>query len=173
VPEALVRRWAMGSPGETRAWGSSLGHLLRGGEVIALYGPVGAGKTVLISGILTGMGIQGPVPSPTFVLARQYRLDELDVLHLDLYRLSPPEVESDLPWDEIPGPDRVVLVEWAERAGAVLPHERLDVRLVRPKGGFAPGEITCRGRRDLVCTAYGSHHASILRELGPFDSPGH
>jgi tRNA threonylcarbamoyladenosine biosynthesis protein TsaE len=130
------------SEGETRELGRALGRAARAGDVVALRGPLGAGKTVLAQGILEGLGCPGPHPSPTFTLVRAYE-GRLPAYHVDLYRLGPGAAAEDLGWEEILGGDGVAVVEWAdylEGVGDVLPAERLDVRLRRTGGAGAEGE---------------------------------
>jgi tRNA threonylcarbamoyladenosine biosynthesis protein TsaE len=103
---------------ETRAFGRMLGEALTGGEIILLEGPLGAGKTVLVSGIGLGIGYEGRVQSPSFVLERVHR-GRLTLRHLDLYRLTGDEaLEAGLL--EEPDPSTVVAVEWAHRAQGLL-----------------------------------------------------
>jgi tRNA threonylcarbamoyladenosine biosynthesis protein TsaE len=104
---------------ETRTFGRMLGEVLTGGETILLEGPLGAGKTVLVSGIASGIGYKGRVQSPSFVLERVHR-GRLTLRHLDLYRLTGDEaLEAGLL--EEPDPSTVVAVEWAQRAEGLLP----------------------------------------------------
>lgn len=117
------------SPEATAALGAALGSRLEPGDVVALDGDLGAGKTVFVKGIAAGLGIDpAEVTSPTFTLvhalAGRFRL-----FHLDLYRIDRPEALEALGWDEAVGGRGVAVVEWADRAGAWLPTERLDVRL--------------------------------------------
>ena len=91
-PRAIIRIESRG-PEDTRKVGRVIGRHLRGGEVILLKGPLGAGKTTLVQGIARGLGIEGPIQSPSFVLERIHR-GRLWLRHLDLYRLTEPEVLS-------------------------------------------------------------------------------
>lgn len=114
---------------ETRRLGCRIGERLVGGEVIALFGELGTGKTVLTQGIARGAGVPESVyvTSQTFTLMRSYPGRVL-VHHIDLYRLSGPEEALLRGVDEVLGdPDGVAVIEWAERAE--LPEARLDVIL--------------------------------------------
>jgi len=115
---------------ETIRLGRCLGELLRPGDVVALIGDLGAGKTTLAKGIASGAGVEDEdeVTSPTFVLVNEYR-GRLPVYHADLYRLQEaPELE-DLGWEEFIYGEGISLLEWAEKIPGVLPDERLEVRI--------------------------------------------
>lgn len=111
------------SPAQTRLIGESLGGLLRGGDIILLDGPLGAGKTTLVRSIATGMGIPaGAVASPTFVLAHQYAGPDParpGLVHIDAYRLTGPDDLDSMGWDRLiaQDPPSAMVVEWAERLG--------------------------------------------------------
>jgi tRNA threonylcarbamoyladenosine biosynthesis protein TsaE len=108
----------LADPAATEAWGRSLAPLLRAGDVVALRGDLGAGKTSLARGLLAGLGLQGEAPSPSFAIVQPYAPPEvrLPVLHVDLYRLDDPAELDELGLDEALG-DSALLVEWPERAG--------------------------------------------------------
>ncbi len=124
---------------DTIALGASLGRSLRAGDVVVLSGPLGAGKTVLAKGIAQAMDVEGPVISPTFVLARVHRARRAGapaMVHVDLYRLLDQtsvdlltELDSlDLDTDL---DDAVVVVEWGEGLAERLSDSHLDIRLER------------------------------------------
>lgn len=116
------------SPEETQALGEILGRLAQAGEVIALCGELGTGKTCLAQGLGRGLGVAVPVLSPTFVLAREYR-GRLPFWHLDAYRLSSEEeAEGSGLTDYLPG-EGVTAVEWADKIAGLLPEDHLTVRL--------------------------------------------
>lgn len=112
---------------ETRALGEKLGKLLGVGDVILLSGELGAGKTMFVQGMATGLGYEGTVSSKSFVLLGEYAGDKT-LYHADLYRLDDPEMVEDLALDELVA-DGVVAVEWPERAGGWLPEEHLLVQI--------------------------------------------
>jgi len=136
------------SPEETARLGMVLGSLLNAGDMICLEGDLGAGKTCFAQGVARGMGIDGPVSSPTFTLVNEY-YGELTLYHLDVYRLNSPDELEDLGYEEIFYGDGVTLLEWAERVQEVLPAERLEVRINRQPGEEATRviEISPRGER--------------------------
>jgi tRNA threonylcarbamoyladenosine biosynthesis protein TsaE len=105
-----------------------LGEALQGGEVLALYGEVGTGKTAFVRGIAAGLGA-GPrsVSSPTFVLIHEYH-GRLPLAHADLYRLESPQTLPHLGLEEYFDGRTVVAIEWAERAMGEIPIDRIDIR---------------------------------------------
>ncbi len=115
------------SPDETRALGRRVGAALAAGDVVALVGDLGAGKTQFVKGMAMGLGLSDPdvVTSPTFVLMNSYDL-RLPLRHYDFYRLESVDLES-LAFFELRETSAVV-VEWAEKAGDAL-GDRLEVRL--------------------------------------------
>jgi tRNA threonylcarbamoyladenosine biosynthesis protein TsaE len=124
---------------DTIALGSRLGRQLHAGDVVVLSGPLGAGKTVLAKGIAAAMDVEGPVTSPTFVLARVHparRAGAPAMIHVDFYRLLDHsgadllgELDSlDLDTDL---DDAVVVVEWGEGLAERLSERHLDIRLER------------------------------------------
>ena len=121
---------------QTRALGTRLAGALRPGDLVVLSGPLGAGKTALTQGIGAGLGVRGPVTSPTFVLARVHR-GPLPLVHVDAYRLrdagSPVLELDDLDLDA-DLPRSVVVVEWGEGLVEGLTDARLEVRIDRPGG---------------------------------------
>jgi tRNA threonylcarbamoyladenosine biosynthesis protein TsaE len=112
----------------TRALGAALGGMLRAGDVIALRGDLGAGKTTLARGLIQSLlGAETEVPSPTYNLVQTYELPGVTLWHFDLYRLETPDEMHELGWDDTAL--GAALIEWPDRAGAHLPKWRLDVML--------------------------------------------
>jgi tRNA threonylcarbamoyladenosine biosynthesis protein TsaE len=100
----------------TRAFGASLAGVLEAGDVILLDGPLGAGTTTLVRGLLEALGHQGAVPSPSFAIVQPYDDLALPLWHADLYRISDPSELDELGLDSILG-DGVLVVEWPGHAG--------------------------------------------------------
>ena len=109
------------SPGQTIELGRRLGMQLRGGEVIALCGPLGSGKTHLIKGIAMGAGADDGenVNSPTFVIVNEYE-GRLHIYHIDAYRLNSVSEFEMLGFDDFCTPGSVVLIEWADKVEVAL-----------------------------------------------------
>jgi tRNA threonylcarbamoyladenosine biosynthesis protein TsaE len=111
-------------------FGRSIGEGLEAGDVVALWGELGAGKTLLTRGIARGLGIPAEVriTSPTFTFINEYD-GRLHLYHLDLYRISHPDELDTLPWREALYGAGVAVVEWPDRLGELVPAERLDILL--------------------------------------------
>lgn len=107
------------SPEATEAFGRRLGARLRAGDVVALTGPLGSGKTVLARGLAQGAGARGYIASPSFVVVREYDAP-VRVYHADLYRLERPDEIRDLGLDDLMDGSGIVIIEWADRARALL-----------------------------------------------------
>ena len=121
------------SPQETTALGRKLAASLPQRTVVLLIGNLGAGKTTLAKGIVSGLGAasEDDVSSPTFTLIHEY---SPRVYHIDLYRLDRPEQVATLGLDEIFDREAVVLIEWGERFPQLLPNERVEIRLTALNG---------------------------------------
>ncbi len=118
------------SPRETQLLAEQLGRLLRPGDVIALVGDLGSGKTVFSQGLARGLQVPETfyITSPTFVILNEYP-GRIPFYHLDLYRLSTTAELAELGLEEILYGQGAVAIEWAERLGKTLPAERLEVHL--------------------------------------------
>ena len=135
------------TPEETRLAGRTLGSDLQAGDVVALTGSLGAGKTVFVQGVAEALGISEPVTSPTFTLISEYE-GRMPLYHMDLYRLGTPEEFAWLGVEEMLNGRGVTMVEWSERADNELPdrtiHVRIDIRddgdrdirILRPEGAL-------------------------------------
>jgi tRNA threonylcarbamoyladenosine biosynthesis protein TsaE len=136
---------------ETIEFGRRFGSQLKGGEVIALCGPLGSGKTHLIKGIVQGLGAEdaaNEVTSPTFVLVNEYA-SKLDIFHIDAYRLDSIAQFEQIGFDDYCYPGSVVLIEWADKVEAALAginYIRIELAHVGPESRAikitnAPGYI--------------------------------
>ena len=154
------------------------------GEVILLSGPLGAGKTTLAQGLGKGLGIQEPIVSPTFTIARELDGTFADgtpahLIHVDAYRLgsndyAPGQAQTDLLLDELeslgldeeleePGTHTIILMEWGEQMAAALADERLEIRIQRPtdhvSAPIGRNEPTADGERIVTITPVGTRFA--------------
>jgi len=116
------------TPQETAAAGEALGRTLCAGDVVALYGELGSGKTCLVQGLVRGLGVSRQATSPTFVLVNEYR-GRLPVHHVDAYRTGSLTELLDLGLLDLMGGDGVTLLEWADRAEPLLPERTVRVRI--------------------------------------------
>jgi tRNA threonylcarbamoyladenosine biosynthesis protein TsaE len=113
-----------------------VGSLLRPGDVVALRGDLGAGKTAFARALIQSLGDpDDEVPSPTFTLVQTYETPAGSIWHFDLYRLSGADEVIELGWDEVRA-DGIALVEWPDRLGSLLPPDRLDIAI---SFGTSPG----------------------------------
>lgn len=119
---------ATSSPEATRRLAERLASVAEPGDVLCLWGDLGAGKTVFAKGFGRGLGIEATISSPTFVLMGEYA-GRLPLFHIDLYRLASATEALDGGLLDDRQIDGVVLVEWPDRLGAALPPDRLDVHI--------------------------------------------
>lgn len=155
VSEACEWSYCSRSATETDRLGRIIGQALRGGEVVALFGELGTGKTALVRGIAAGLGAPPrAVSSPTFVLIHEYR-GRLPLAHADLYRIQTATELAYLGLSDYLDGHTVVAVEWADKAGTELPPDRLHVYL------------THRGKtaRDLALQATGARSRDLLARV--------
>ena len=125
------------------------------GEVIALWGELGAGKTVLARGIGIGLGFdEDTVTSPTFVILHEHSGGRLPLFHLDLYRLRQQDLGS-TGWEECLDAGGITVIEWPDRAGDELPLDRLDVRI----------EHIAESKRRVTLASTGPRSARLLNAL--------
>ena len=135
------------SSAETRLWGARLAEQLQPGDVLLLEGNLGAGKSELTRGIAEGLGIHGPVPSPSFTILNVYDSGRIPLYHFDWYRLESTEELFEMGMDEYLGGDGVAAVEWPERCPEAIPERYLRVTITptaenereitwEPVGGF-------------------------------------
>ena len=147
APGELIREVA----GEVaqEALGGAIARHLRPGMVLHLRGEIGAGKTTLTRGLLRGLGVTAPVKSPTYTLVEPYQSEAGPIYHFDLYRLGDPEELHFFGAEEYFSPETICILEWAERAGDLLPQPDLILqtdyrdstsRTVRLRGPTAAGQ---------------------------------
>jgi len=146
------------SAAQTQRLGAKLGTLLEGGNIICLEGPLGSGKTSLAQGIGRGWGTNRTLVSPTYVLVREYTrsTDDVVLYHVDLYRVSGVHEALGLGIEELLGdPNAVFLIEWAERARAMIPPDHLWIKL----------DFADTNWRMLRFSGNGARHVSLLHDF--------
>jgi tRNA threonylcarbamoyladenosine biosynthesis protein TsaE len=136
--------------------GSRIGQQVEGGDVLALRGELGSGKTLFTRGIARGMGVplQVPITSPTFTIINEYE-GRLRLYHLDLYRLKGSEELEMLPWREIIFGDGVSVIEWPDLMCGLLPERRWDLEF----------EFVDEDRRTITLAARGESQEARLANL--------
>lgn len=132
-------------PDDTETLGSRIASNLRPGDVVVLAGGLGVGKTLFTRGIATGLGVDEPVVSPSFVLVREYRSGFMPVIHADVYRLGSMNEFDDLDVLEL-ARDGVLIIEWGEAVESALPMDHLRVEF----------EVDDEGSRTLRFVGAGS-----------------
>ncbi len=129
VPALAVRGRVAMTREELVAWGEALGRAARPPLIITLAGDLGAGKTTLAQAICAGYGVTESVTSPTFALVHRYDAPRSPVYHLDLYRIQRPSELVNIGWDDISTSHALVIVEWPERAGKLIPPGHVPIDL--------------------------------------------
>lgn len=117
------------SPEETIAFAEQIGSLLRGGDIIAYRGGLGAGKTTFTRGIALGMGLPDEVSSPTFALVNEYRGKGLTLYHFDMYRIMNAEALETTGFYDYISEDAVIVCEWSENIADCLPETVITVTI--------------------------------------------
>jgi tRNA threonylcarbamoyladenosine biosynthesis protein TsaE len=139
-----------------RGVGAAIGHALEAGDVIALIGDLGAGKTELVKGIARGLGAdENEVTSPTFTLIQSYRDGRLPLHHVDLYRLDEIEELRHVGLDDLYRDEAAVAVEWFDRFPTAAPKDYLEVRIA----------IVDETRRTVSLSAHGPAAERLLSTL--------
>jgi len=144
------------SPEETRALGEKMAAFLKPGDVICLFGDLGAGKTCFAQGVGRGLGVLEHITSPTFILAAEYQ-GKIPFYHLDMYRLSGVEDMEGFSYEDYFYGERVTLIEWADRIIELLPAERLDVYLK-----CVPGQ---EESREIRFVPLGNRYQQLVRDF--------
>ena len=141
---------------ETMRFGKKLGMLLSPGDVVALVGELGGGKTTLVKGIVQGLGVtdRRAVKSPTFSLVHTYE-GRMPVYHFDAYRLEDTQEMLDIGSDEMISGDGVAIVEWADKVSGCLPKEYLQITLT----------AVSAHERKIELRIYGYRYDEIIKNL--------
>jgi tRNA threonylcarbamoyladenosine biosynthesis protein TsaE len=150
-----ILRFRTSSPDETRRFGRALGAVLAPGSFVGFEGQLGSGKTVTIQGVAEGLGYDGYVTSPSFIIANEYE-GRVPILHVDLYRIADSRELEDIGYRELFFSEGVALVEWPDRAPELLPPDRLRVRI----------EIEGESSRSIEVSAIGDGGEALIAALG-------
>jgi tRNA threonylcarbamoyladenosine biosynthesis protein TsaE len=114
---------------ETIGFGERLAATLQRGDVVALSGELGAGKTALVKGIARGLGVSQDVTSPTFTLIHEYTGGRLRLFHIDLYRLDSAQQALAIGIEDYLNGDGITVIEWAEKIASLLPERTTRIRI--------------------------------------------
>lgn len=124
-----MRKLILKNEEETRAFGLELGASLRKGDIVALIGDLGTGKTALTKYIAEGLGIRETITSPTFTIVQEYRQGRPPLYHFDVYRIGDPEEMYELGYEEYFYGDGVCVIEWADLIEELLPEYTKVIRI--------------------------------------------
>jgi len=119
------------SPEETRALGGRLADALKGGEVVAFTGDLGAGKTAFVSGMAQALGVDERVTSPTFTIVNEYEGGRLPLFHFDMYRLGSADELFHIGWEDYLARNGVCAVEWSENVEEAIEGDAIRVSITR------------------------------------------
>lgn len=115
---------------ETKKIASELAKTLSAGDVLCMYGDLGAGKTAFVQGLAKGLGIDEPITSPTFTIVNEY-YGSLPLYHFDVYRISDPDEMYEVGYEEYVYGDGVSVIEWSELIEDILPEKRYKVTILK------------------------------------------
>ena len=133
------------SPQQTLALAGRLARALKGGEIIFLRGPIGAGKTVFVKGVAAALGLKSSPTSASFSLIKSYQNKKYHLFHIDLFRLEENEVFN-LGFEEMLQDEQaVILAEWPDPVCRILPQERLELNFILRGGDARVMEVTATG----------------------------
>ena len=142
---------------QTQRLGYCLGACLREGDVVLLEGEMGAGKSVLTRAAARGMGVEGPVPSPTFTILNIHDGRAMKLYHFDLYRLEGEDALYEMGLDEfIPARDGASLIEWPQMAAEAMPGDHLAIDIRYANDGMA---------REIILTPMGEFDDKRVEEI--------
>lgn len=159
-------RLVSSGPDETRKIAAAVADALRPGDLVALTGELGAGKTCFVQGAASALGVTDRVTSPSFLLRREYD-GAVPVLHLDVYRLETLQEVVDLGYEDVVGGRWVTFIEWGDAMSTLLPADHLEVefRLPDPSAQPGPGEDDLAEPRGIVVRPHGADWARRLAVL--------
>lgn len=133
-------------PEETYELGQKLGREAHPGQIYCLDGDLGVGKTVFTQGFAAGLGIEGPVNSPTFTILQQYEEGRLPLYHFDVYRIGDVGEMEEIGYEDCFYGDGVCLIEWSQLIPEILPKEVIRIRIEKDlERGFDYRKISVEG----------------------------
>jgi len=140
---------------ETINFGKKIAKRLKKGDIIALFGNLGAGKTTLVKGIAKGLGVkERTVNSPSFVLLKQYK-GKLPLYHFDFYRIKKAQEAYSIGLEEFLFSDGISVIEWADRIKTFLPKQYLGIEL----------KFKSENQRKINLCALGKHYKDLIKRL--------
>lgn len=125
----MRREYITKSPEETREFGRQMAEAAKPGDVIALIGDLGVGKTVFTKGIAEGLEITEPVSSPTFTILQEYESGRMPLYHFDVYRIGDPEEMDEVGFDDFVYGQGLCLIEWAELIQEIMPEHYTQITI--------------------------------------------
>ena len=132
------------SPDETQTFAADMAKRLSAGDVLCLYGDLGAGKTAFVQGLAKGLGIDEPITSPTFTIVNEYE-GRLPLYHFDVYRIADSDEMYEVGFDEYVYGEGVSVIEWPQLIADILPDKRYDIEIKKDlEKGENYREITVR-----------------------------
>ena len=151
----MKKAFTTNSQEETKRLGEKIGRFLKEGDVVALVGNLGAGKTVIANGLCGGLGVkESYITSPTYTIINQYD-GRIPVYHIDLYRLKNSSELYNLGWDEYIYGHGACVIEWADKASEMLSEEYLMINI----------EVTGKDNRKITLHAKGASYKSLLGKV--------
>lgn len=124
------KRYISESPDETKRIAQEIAEKLEPGDVLCMYGDLGAGKTAFVQGLAKGLGIEGHITSPTFTIVNEY-FGRLPLYHFDVYRIADPDEMYEIGYDEYVYGDGVCVIEWPQLIDEILPHSRYSITITK------------------------------------------
>ena len=141
---------------QTQTIGETIAHLLQKGDILCLFGQLGSGKTQLVKGLASGLGVlKNGVNSPSFVLLKQYRHAAKTLNHFDLFRLKSEQEILNIGFEEYVYSQSISVIEWADRLSSCLPDEFLGIEL----------KVVSETSRRLAFFARGRRYQALLQRL--------
>lgn len=154
----IFMKYFSNSEDETKKVGRKIGKNLSTGDVLGLYGKLATGKTIFTKAVLEGLGMKETryVKSPSFIIMREYEINEYKVYHFDLYRVDTIKEIQEIGWNELIDSGGICIIEWAQRADEIMPSEYLKVNL----------SIKGNHSRELSFIPKGKKYENLVKIIG-------